>query len=152
MKRAKFMIIGGILLMCGLIAHSQTTRRVAFRTVKGEPSRYVTVDGNALDSVGKSITGAQVFELTDINGGDLEGGDEVKIKYGDKYWRLDNGNIVLYDGVADSNVRFTVVTSGKWIRFKCSDGTYVEVPGDGGVLTTTKEANNSYSVLELKKQ
>jgi hypothetical protein len=55
---------------------------VAFATVTGNPIHYVTVrPSGGLDVSATTITEKQTFTLTDLNGGEVENGDQIRIKY-----------------------------------------------------------------------
>ena len=142
--------LGMAIMISAVLVFGQAKTKVAFRTVKGQPSRYITAAGGSLNSEAQSISARQIFTLVDLNGDTLEDGDSVRIQYGDKYWREQKGTVVLAGGIPDQACTFTLERYGEWILLKAHDGTWVSAPGHGGSLETSKDKDDSYRVLDLK--
>lgn len=114
-------------LVADNVAFSQTSRWVALRTVSGEPNNYITVNNPCgpnvtLESNPTSqeapSTERQVFKIVDLNGGNLNYGDKIRIKKCRNYLRvnseggLDSVPPINPDGSPDSATVFTVLAPG----------------------------------------
>lgn len=112
--------------------------------------RYITSGTKgALDASGRQVTKRQVFTLVDLNGGSLNNGDKIKIKWEASLWREEDGKVirVAARGAPERECTFTVKVRGKGIMLETASGKLVSVPADGGALTT-KEKPDETTIFE----
>jgi hypothetical protein len=128
---------------------------VAFRVVPaGGAARYVTMKPQGgLDASGDKITARQTFIVVDLNKGNLDDGDKVKIFYeGGSLWHEDKsaGRVhrVAARGASDAECTFRVKLHGKSVMLETASGRLVSAPADGGALVT-KERPDDSTLFEL---
>ena len=160
---AKIVVVSCLLLFSpGLTRAQNNVYNVYFRTVSGEPSRFVTAEsgcGPTLNSKSKSLNDQVYFQLVDIDGGSLEDTDKVNISCNGRLWRAVNGGgagVMIDPTIKDSSAAFKIVKandkpffSGSWIRLQAENGQFVTAPSDGGPLTAKSTTEQSTDVLDL---
>lgn len=126
-------------------------RLVAFRVSE---NKYVTANaGGALDLSGLKIGTKQTFALIDLNGGELEDGDKVKIRYTPNsegkpdpsktsYWAEVKEGI---RRIHDSDV-YSIKRVGPKYAFQTSNGKFVAGPVAGGALGLTDKQEDALLV------
>jgi|GEM_PF-5598615 len=146
-----------LLLTSNATTFGQKEYTVAFRTVAGEPSRYITYPGNCeagLNSGRNEITANAIFTLIDLNEGVIEDGDSVRIKCGDKHWRASGNSIALEGGIVDKATKFKVKRFGNFIMlYTYNRRSFVVAPANGGSLSTNFskiEEDKQLGIFELK--
>jgi hypothetical protein len=101
--RASFLIVTALFLAAESASLGQTIHTVAIRSVSGEPNLYVTAHdlcGPGVSMRGKRWEGEQrvreqqIFQLIDLNSGELEYGDRIRIKKCDNYLRVDSEKVI----------------------------------------------------------
>jgi hypothetical protein len=126
--------------------------RVALRPLAGS-TRYVTAKGTDLHSKKDMVTPSSIFILTDLDGGELEQGDEVRISIEGRNWRaLDKGgqSVIVSPDMRDSATIFVFVGSWSRARFQSESGHFISASRDGanlGARATNKD--NDEAQFEL---
>ena len=121
---------------------------VAFRV---SDNKYVTANiGGALDLSGMKIGTKQTFTLVDLNGGELEDGDKVKIRYTPNSGGTPDPSKASYwaevkEGIRrihDSDV-YSIKQVGAKYAFQTSNGKFVAGPVAGGALGLTDKPESA---------
>jgi len=131
-----------VLIFAAVTVFVEKETPVTFRVSAGNPNRYVTAGNKgALDSSSKRIGSKQIFTLVDLKGGEIEDGEEVRIKWNTTYWQEDktNGRVNRCPGkdMDPVSCAFKVKKPGRCIILQTASGKFVVAPADGGALVTT---------------
>lgn len=124
----------------------QTPQPQEWAVAFGVSGRYITSGAKgALDASGQKITPRQVFTLVDLNGGSLNNGDKIKIRWEASLWREEGGKVirVAAKGAPDRETTFTVKVQGKGIALETASGKLVSAPADGGAVATKEKPDDS---------
>ncbi|MEA3187938.1 MAG: hypothetical protein QOD99_1768 [Chthoniobacter sp.] len=146
-----------------VILAQETTqeKRVALKTADG---KYVsTAASGGLDLSGKSVTDKTTFAVVDSNGGGLDDGDEVKIKYTPgqvsdagknkpSFWVEDAGKINrVNQEPTGASGKFVLKKQGEGFVLKTTSGKFAAAPtGEGGLGLADKM--ESALVLKIEEQ
>ena len=149
---AAVVLVAGPLRAGVAVGSSQEKEKlVAFQVLENQ---YITANtGGALDLSGSKIGSKQTFTLIDINGGELEDGDKVKVRYtpnaGGKpdpskasYWAEVKEGI---RRIHDSDV-YSVKRVGTKYTFQTTNGKFIAGSVVGGALGLTDKQENALLV------
>lgn len=126
-----------------------TNYTVAFKLNNGK--HLGMVGGGKMDASSAEIGNNQIFQLIDLNGGQLSNGDTVKIIFGQGptqsqlHEDKDNGliNRVPTRGAKDEECIFKILVVGKNILLQTPGGKFVATSEDGKSLITTDKKDDS---------
>ena len=122
---------------------------VAFKFANG--NHLGTVAGGGLDAASKEIGTNQIFNMIDLNGGNVSNGDTVKIVFAQSQMREDASankiHRVSMRGAKEEECVFKIIVTGKNILLQTPSGKYLAVAPDGkSVVTTEKKDETSLLV------
>lgn len=148
-----FLLIFVTILLVSQIIYGQqpTEKTYAFQLASGS---FVTfVAGGGLDTSGKALTPKQVFAVADINGGEIEDGDKIKIRVEASVWHEDKDgnkiNRVAIKGSNESETIFKIKKKGKSLLLQTATGKFVTVDGGGAAALTTTDKEDMAAVFNL---
>lgn len=125
--------------------NQSTIYSVAFQFALG--SYLGMVANGGLDASSKEITAKQIFQLIDLNGGNLSNGDPVKIVYEQSQMREDKENNKIHrvplKGAKEDECLFKILVTGKNIMIQAPSGKYVSASPDGKSLVTTDKTDET---------
>ena len=105
------------------------------------------VPNGGMDAVAKEITANQIFQLVDINGGNLASGDMVKLVFGQSQVREDKEASKIHrvpiKGAKEDECVFKLILVGNKIRLQAPSGKFVVVAADGKSLATTDKKDDT---------
>ena len=109
------------------------------------------VAGGGMSANAKEISTNQIFQLIDLNGGQLSNGDSVKIIFGQpptiSQWHEDTENNKIHRipsrGAKDDGCIFKILVVGQNILLQATSGKYVAASADGSGLTTTDKKDDT---------
>ncbi len=111
------------------------------------------VAGGGLDAVSKEITNNQIFQMVDLNGETLKGGDEVKLVFGQSQMREDKEKGIVHRvpirGAVESECIFKLLVTGGNIRLQTPSGKFVAASADGKSIITTDAKDASSLITAL---
>ena len=157
--------VGALFLVftASAILAEETTqeKRVALRTADG---KYVTAGvSGGLDLSGTAVTNKQVFAVVDVNGGKLEDGDEIKLKYypgasadtgktKPSFWQEEAGKIDrVNQEPSDASSKFKLKQQGSGFVLQTASGKFAAAPKAEGGLGLA-DAPESALVLTFEEQ
>jgi hypothetical protein len=122
---------------------------VAFKLNNG--NHLGMVGGGKMDASSAEIGNNQIFQMIDLNGGQLSNGDAVKIIFGQAQTQSqlhedkENGliNRVPTRGAKDEECIFKILVVGKNILLQAPSGKYVAAATDGKSLITSDKKDDS---------
>lgn len=126
-----------------------TSYTVAFKFNNGNYLGMIANGG--MDASSKEITAKQVFQMVDLNGGQLSNGDTLKIIFGEGQTQSqlhedkENNRInrVPTRGAKDEECLFKILVVGQNILLQTPSGKYIALGADGKSLTTTDKKDET---------
>lgn len=143
----------GLLTLLVTPVQAAEGKAAAFELASESRQLYVTTPaGGGLHTVGTAITPREIFQVADLNGGELEDGDGVKIFYENSVWSEEGDLVrrVAERGANEATLVFTIVKDGEAYKLKTPSGSFVgpQKTDEKGtaVLQTTSEQGEALGI------
>jgi hypothetical protein len=143
--------IGLVLLSAASL--SAQDRKVAFSLIHDTGVRYLTTpaNGGLGLSRGDLVTSREVFLLEDLNGGELETGDTVKVRWEKTCWSVTNNAVrrVSTKGANEDLTIFEVKKVEDKYRLKTNTGQWIGYPTEDNVNLQLTDVEDTSLLLEV---
>lgn len=141
----RFTVITTCLLSC-VISYGAETRSAALVVMDGKSPRYVTTSAlGGLETRGTSVTDRSIFEITDLNGGELEDFDTIVIKWDTSVWAVYEGEVRRHPkkGSDKERTEFRIRTIGPLYVLQIKSEELVGEPARNGSLPLVSELGDA---------
>ena len=105
------------------------------------------VANGGMDASSKEITTKQVFQMADLNGGQLSNGDQVKLIFDQSQLHEDKENNKIHRvpirGAVEAECLFKIFVVGQNILLQAPSGKFLATSADGKSLTTTDKKDET---------